>query len=149
MKKLQQQLPAPLSPERELLLEQLRERSTEIFIEPLTRLLNNGPKAKDIEGWAKLNPGDWARALSVLGRLAGWSEKSEVVHKHRGVVGHIHAMSDAELIIEARNSLGSYAVLAGQPCVQNTGPELENVAHSDLEETELDSSTRSQQDLNE
>lgn len=126
--------------DREQLLELLKERSHDIFLPTLKKYLENGPTAKNVSDWAKDNPGDWASSLAKLGRLAGWAEKNEVVHRHRGVIGHIHAMSDAELIVQARQSLGSYAVIAGEPCAKSTGPEPDDVVIS----LDLDDSTESQ-----
>ena len=120
----------------------MRERSIDLFLDPLKTLMVHGPKPAAIAAWAQNNPGDWARTLSVMARLAGWSEKSEVLHKHKGVIGHIHAMSDAELLAEARNSLGSFDVLAIENAPQKACIEAETVPYS----SSLDGSTDSQQD---
>ena len=105
------QLPARDDP---AFLDMIRERSTDVFLKPLNRFMDNGPSDEAIKTWARINPDGWARAVSTMARLAGWSEKSEVTHKHRGVVAHLHAMSDAELLAAARDSVGSFSIVIDQ-----------------------------------
>ena len=69
--------------------------------QPFRELLEGFIKAsptQDIDGliaWAKKTPDRWSQALSILGRLAGFTEKSEVIHSNHILITQL---SDHELL---------------------------------------------------
>jgi hypothetical protein len=73
----------------------LRAYSREPFRELLDQWLANGPTDEQIQKIAAKTPDRWTQGLAVIGRLAGYTERTEIT---RDVdVLHVSAMSDAAL----------------------------------------------------
>ena len=66
------------------------------FVEFLATLFDNRPSPAAIAQCAKWRPDVWATMVRTFAGLAGYNDKT-VELKHTGVLGHIHAMSDAQL----------------------------------------------------
>lgn len=103
-------------------LELLRQRSVEPFIELLERVISAEPSHADIQAWAASRPGDWANMVKTVANLAGYADTKEV--KHSGILAHIHAMSDAELLEAARTlgTSGTGELLNGKPSASEDKP---------------------------
>lgn len=78
----------------------IKELSLAPFQEKLAEVLGVSPTTEELKAFARKSPGDWGNLVRTLANLAGYSEKREV--KHSGILGHVHAMSDAELQAHAR-----------------------------------------------
>ena len=90
----------------------LNAMSRQPFRELLGTLLGAFPDPETLAEWAKKSPDRYAQALAILGRLSGYTEKSEVFHEVRD---YSH-MSDAELMAEIETmdgELGKNSVLNG------------------------------------
>lgn len=85
---------------RRPLIEELRELSTQPFIDLLNKALKAQPSEAALAKMAKERPSDWATYVKTIANLAGFAEKREV--KVGGVLAHIHEMSDAELLDHAK-----------------------------------------------
>src|SRR4029453_13497807 len=55
----------------------------------------NGPSPDAIAKYAAKAPDRWAQGVAVAGRLAGYTERSEM--DVSGTIHHVHHLSDAEL----------------------------------------------------
>jgi hypothetical protein len=88
---------------REVLVEEIKQLSTDPFQKALAKVLAAAPSTEDLVAWAGEKPDSWANAVKTLAQLAGYSEKTII--QHQGIVEHFHTMSDAELEIEAMKML--------------------------------------------
>lgn len=89
--------------------ESLRALRLDPFVDFLATLFHNRPSPEDIAKYAKRRPDTWAVMVRTFAGLAGYNEKS-VELKHTGVLGHIHAMSDAQLREAAASLLAGKAI---------------------------------------
>lgn len=86
----------PLEPVSALSL--LRTYSREPFRKVLAQWLENPPTTADIQALAKKSPDRWGQGVQMLGKLSGYSERTEL--DVTGQIEHVHTLSDLEL--EAR-----------------------------------------------
>lgn len=80
----------------EEMLAELRELSVEPFVKQLGQFLAAAPGREALAEFAAAKPDQWASAVKSLAGLAGYADKSEI--KVAGIIGHVHAMSDAQLL---------------------------------------------------
>ena len=83
----------PLEPVSALSL--LRRYSREPFRKVLDQWLANAPTNADIQALAKKSPDRWGQGVQMLGKLSGYSERTEI--DVTGQIEHIHQLSDLEL----------------------------------------------------
>lgn len=106
-------------PDKETRTDLFRQKSQEPFVAVLDHLLGAEPTQQRLREWAHERPDLWTGAVRNIAHLAGYSERSEV--HHTGILGHIHAMSDAELLHELDAVRKSYAVDAEVICEKDIG----------------------------
>ena len=82
-------------PKADEILGQLRELSRRPFQDILARMLDCAPSDKAIKAQAEKFPDRWAQAVTIMGRLGGYTEKAETTHNYSIA---IHQMSDAEVM---------------------------------------------------
>lgn len=104
--------PKVADPERQALLETIRELSVLPFQERLAEALLATPTFDALKEFALKKPGEWATYVKTLANLAGYAERKEL--KVGGLIAHIHEMSDAELLERARQ-MGSPKVIDNEP----------------------------------
>lgn len=81
--------------QRDLVLAAMTSNDRRPFAEAVTKALLNGPKAQHWRELASKAPDKWARALTELGKLSGFTEKQEV--RHNVAVAVVH-MSDSQIM---------------------------------------------------
>src|SRR5262245_195299 len=77
-------------------LAELRALSRAPFRRVLSRYLEAMPDLEALAAQAEQYPDRWAQGLAIAGRLAGYSDRTEV--DHTGTIHHVHHLSDAELV---------------------------------------------------
>src|SRR5512145_136777 len=75
---------------------QLENYSRGPFIATLARILGCEPKAKQLQAFADKYPDRWAQTAAIFGRLAGYSDKTEIVNV--SVLAVVKNSSDTELL---------------------------------------------------
>ena len=93
-------LPAKLS-EAEIVAH-LNSMSRVPFREGLATLVAAMPSPAELKEWAKKSPDRFAQAIAIFGRLAGYTERTEVFHEIRDY----SKMSDAELLASVQEMDG-------------------------------------------
>lgn len=88
-----------LSAQTELDVNELEELfsslSRQPFVQELSRFVAANPSRAKIREFAEKYPDRWAQGVSILARLAGYSEKVDV--SVSGLIQHVRALSDVEL----------------------------------------------------
>lgn len=115
----------------------LKRLSRDPFRDLLTRWLVNGPTAEQIAAQAAKYPDRWAQGAAILGRLAGFTERTEV--EHSGEVHHVHHLSDAELDARIAAMDRAKATVIEHPA-QETLRALVDGGHTDRRIGDTDSS---------
>lgn len=116
-------------PDKETRADLFRQKSQEPFVAVLDRLLGAEPTQQRLREWAHDRPDLWTGAVRNIAHLAGYSERSEV--HHTGILGHIHAMSDAELLHELEAARKTYDGEASVVCENRIGVSPQTGVHSD------------------
>lgn len=80
----------------EIVVSQLNNYSRQPFIDTLARILGCEPKAKQLQAFADRYPDRWAQTAAIFGRLAGYSDKTEIVNV--SVLAIVKNSSDTELL---------------------------------------------------
>ena len=85
--------------------EQFKSYSRLPFLSTLARIMGAEPTIENLRKFANKSPDRWAQTAAIMGRLGGYSEKTEVVNV--SVLAVIKNASDSELLaritdIEAR-----------------------------------------------
>lgn len=81
--------------ERNETIEALRQLRRDPFRDKLADLLDSGPDPEAIKEFAQKYPDRWAQACAIMGRLGGYTEKTETTHNLNVTIAHL---SDAEVL---------------------------------------------------
>lgn len=100
-------------PKADEILAQLRQLAREPFQDVLARMLNCAPSDEAIKAQAEKFPDRWAQAVTIMGRLGGYTEKTETTHNYTFA---IQQMSDAEIY----QRLADYGI---DPMTLDEGPQ--------------------------
>lgn len=85
--------------------------SREPFRKALAEWMGAAPTEEDIKEWAKTRPDRWAQGLSIVGRMAGYTDKLEI----EGSVHHsIQNLSDAEILQRLRDLRADQDAIEGE-----------------------------------
>ncbi|MGI9306582.1 MAG: hypothetical protein ACR2P5_04680 [Gammaproteobacteria bacterium] len=86
----------------------LRQLSREPFAEVLEMFLDCAPDEDAILELAQSYPERWAQSVTMIAKLAGYTEQATIEHRHSGMIALVE-MSDSELhskMIEVMGRLG-------------------------------------------
>lgn len=108
---------------REKRLNELRERAVEPFVKELDKLLEASPAPDKLTTYAENKPLDWANMVKVFAGLSGYADRTEI--KLAGIVGHIHEMSDAQIVDFMRQIVEQKKELDFSGEFSSTGKEVE------------------------
>lgn len=86
----------PLSTNAKKLLKRIETQAVSPFQEELSKALSAGPTEASIKKFANKHPDKWAQMLIMLGKMSGYSEKSEHT-VNNNIFVKIANCSDAEL----------------------------------------------------
>lgn len=111
-----------LSALREKRLTELRERAVEPFVKELDKLLEVSPQVDKLTSFAEAKPLDWANMVKTFAGLAGYADRTEI--KIAGILGHVHEMSDAQLIDLMRQIVDQKKVLDIEGDFSSNGKEV-------------------------
>ena len=96
----------------------LRAGSREPFREILETFLRAAPDADAIAEFAQRSPDRYAQALSMLGKLSGFTEKFQLNHSMEKSIAQ---MGDAELKVELQKALDKRDALLAEPTLKVVG----------------------------